>query len=152
VLRADVRFARRLSRTDWAAVIGAAAVALGVEVGFRTLRLPTLARLVGAPLDPTPGIGPSSDDPLAGLGLSPGELRRLALTAAVVRRWPADAKCLRRSLVCGWRLRALHPRLVVGVAKVDGEIKAHAWLTVSGVSLDPAGSAEYAKLVAVGES
>jgi hypothetical protein len=41
---------------------------------------------------------------------------------------------------------------VVGVAKVDGEIKAHAWLTVSGVSLDPAGSAEYAKLVAVGES
>jgi len=30
---------------------------------------------------------------------------------------------------------------MVGVARVDGEIKAHAWLVVNGVSLDPTGEA-----------
>jgi hypothetical protein len=134
---------RRIDRRDWPAVVVTVAVALGVEIGLRTVRLPTLARLVGAPLgDATV----ETTDPPRQLDLSADTVRRLQLCARILRHWPFDEKCLRRSLVCAWRIRDLHPKLVVGVAVVDGEIKAHAWLTVDGVSLDPSGSASFSVL------
>jgi hypothetical protein len=34
-------------------------------------------------------------------------------------------------------IRRLDPRLRIGVAKDNGTIRAHAWLVVDGVSLDP---------------
>jgi hypothetical protein len=131
---------RRIDRRDWPALVVTVAVAIGVEIGLRTVRLPTLARLVGAPL------GDATTEPSGpprALDLPVDAARRLRLCVRILRHWPFDEKCLRRSLVCGWRIRTLHPTLVVGVAVVDGDIKAHAWLTVDGVSLDPSGSASF---------
>jgi hypothetical protein len=55
----------------------------------------------------------------------------------MLRSWPFGDTCLRQALVGGQRLRRLNPLLYVGVAKLDGEIRAHAWLVVSGVVVDP---------------
>jgi hypothetical protein len=71
------------------------------------------------------------------------------MAAAVMAYWPFDEKCLRRSLVCGRRVRAWAPALVIGVAVVGGEVKAHAWLRFDGVDLDPWGSRPYAPLVPI---
>jgi hypothetical protein len=119
--------------------------ALAVELGLRVLRLPTLARLAGAPLADSEPEAPHLPALPEGT-LSPLLVRRLRLGAAVMHHWPFDEKCLRRSLVCGWRIRQARPRLVIGVALVEGEVKAHAWLTVKGFSLDPWGSATFAPL------
>ena len=43
-------------------------------------------------------------------------MQRLDMVARVMRNWPFDATCLRRSLVAGQRLRRLQPELNVGVA------------------------------------
>jgi hypothetical protein len=134
---------RHIEGRDWPAVVVTVAVAVVVEVGLRTIRLTTLARLVGAPLaDANVETSGASRQ----LDLPAQAVRRLQLCARILRHWPFDEKCLRRSLVCGWRIRGLDPRLVVGVALVDGEVKAHAWLTVDGVSLDPSGPASFSVL------
>lgn len=133
----------RVERRDWPTVLVTVAVAFGVEVGLRTIRLPILARLVGAPLS---AAATEPSRPPAELDLPADAIRRVQIGARILRYWPFDEKCLRRSLVCGWHIRRLEPRLVVGVAVVNGEIKAHAWLTVHGVSLDPSGSASFAPL------
>jgi hypothetical protein len=150
-----LRLARRTGRAallirnvhprDWPAVALTVVTALAVEVGLRTLRLPVLARMAGAPLADNEPDGPHVAE-LAPGTLSPRLRRRLWLCVEVMRHWPFDEKCLRRSLVCGWRIRHLGPRLMIGVAMVDGEVQAHAWLTVNGQSLDPWGSAAFAPL------
>jgi hypothetical protein len=118
--------------------------AVAVEVGLRTLRLPTLTRWAGVPLaDERAGASPSPQ----ALDLPPDALRRLRMAARVMRYWPFDEKCLRRCLVSGRRIRSLQPTLALGVAVIDGEVKAHAWLTVDGVSLDPWGAQPFAPLV-----
>jgi hypothetical protein len=149
---------RHVGRRDWPAVLVSAAAGLAVEIGLRTLRLPTLARLVGAPLDDSgasppprgvaePAFGPDSETQPQLLDvLTPEARRRLMICTRILRHWPYDEKCLRLSLVCGWRIRRLRPHLVVGVAVVDDQVKAHAWLTVAGVSLDPSASQTFATL------
>jgi hypothetical protein len=134
---------RRIDRRDWPAVLVTVAVAVVVEVGLRTTRLPALARRVGAPLA---AAATETSRPPGELDLPADTVRRLQIAVRILRHMPFDEKCLRRSLVCGWHLRRLDPELVVGVAVVDGEVKAHAWLTVHGVSLDPSGSASFAAL------
>lgn len=142
-LPSQLRRMRGVGWRDWPAVLVTVAAGVAVEVGLRTCRLPTLARLLGAPL-----AGAVTDEPGAphDLDLPPVAVRRLRICVQVLRHWPWDEKCLRLSLVCGWRIRRLGPRLVVGVAVVDDEVRAHAWLTVDGVSLDPSGSADFAVL------
>jgi hypothetical protein len=138
---------RRVPRADWPAVLITLGVAVAVEIGLRTLRLPTLARVFHVPLS-SEHQDPSADP--SALNLPPDAIRRLGVSACVMRHWPFDEKCLRRSLVCGYRIRSLKPQLVLGVALVDGEVKAHAWLTIGGLSLDPRGSASFSGLEPAG--
>lgn len=114
----------------------ALAVTVLVEIGLRTMSLPRLAALVGAPIaweDPHAG----TDDAAASrVVLSRDSRLRVRAAQRALRRWPFGDTCLRRALVIGQRLRRLHPRLHVGVAKLDGEVRAHAWLVIDGSILD----------------
>lgn len=85
---------------------------------------------------------------MRGLALGPWTTRRLRAGLAVLRHGPFPDTCLRRALVMGSVLRARGPRLVVGVLRHDGELLAHAWVVVDGVSLDPMSSRAYRPLVA----
>jgi hypothetical protein len=145
-VRANLKRLGRVRRDEIPAVLITLAIAIFVEVGLRVLRLPTLARIVGVPLGE---VGPVPDRQLGAGELSPRMLRRLRISAKVMRSWPFDEKCLRRSLVCGCRIRSVEPALIVGVAIVEGEVKAHAWLSVGGATLDPWGSASFAGLVPI---
>jgi hypothetical protein len=140
---------RHVAPRDWPAVLATVGVALAVELGIRALRLPTVARWARVPLGGSEGV--PADDALEVLPvlLSDADRRRLRVATLVMRHWPFDEKCLRMALVCGYRIRRLGPRLVIGVALVDGEVKAHAWLTVDGVSLDPSGSATFLSLTPI---
>lgn len=132
-----VRRLRSVPPRQWPAFGAAAAVAVAVEVGLRTLKLPVLARIMGVPLklDGGPSVLPADR---ADLPLPAWARVRLKVARRVMGRWPFGDTCLRRALVSGQRLRRLRPRLRVGVAKVDDEFRAHAWLEIDGVSLDPA--------------
>lgn len=125
------------------AVLAALVAATGVEIGLRTMRLPRLAKLCGAPLVEEDGVAPRQ---VESLGLPPRLVVRLRAVRRVMRHWPFGASCLRVALVTGQRIRAVHPVLRVGVAKDDKGVRAHAWLEVDGVSLDPSARQEY-KLV-----
>lgn len=133
-----MRTLRFIPLREWPEIVAVALVAAGVEVGVRTVPLPRLARLVGVPLD----TGAHRARP-AGLRGEPSARtrRQLRATRRVMRHWPYGDTCLRHALVLGQRLRRLSPSLRVGVAKVDGEVRAHAWLEVDGGVLDPIGGA-----------
>ena len=64
------------------------------------------------------------------------EARWLRNAARLLRRWPWDRSCLRRSLLVGWILRRHEPELVVGTRHVDGDLRAHAWVRIGTVDLD----------------
>jgi hypothetical protein len=61
--------------------------------------------------------------------------RRLA---AVVRLWPAQVSCLRRSLVLIWLLRChnVRARLRIGVLKSEAGLLGHAWVDVAGTPVN----------------
>jgi Transglutaminase-like superfamily len=144
--RAALRRLVHVPLRDWPDVLTTLATAVVIEVGLRSMRLPALARLVHVPLGEEP---PAASRTADALQLPPDAVRRLRTSAAIMRHWPFDEKCLRRSLVCGRAIRKLHPRLILGVVVVDNEVKAHAWLSIDGVSLDPWGSASYLGLLPV---
>ena len=123
-------------------------VAVVVEVGLRTTTLPRLARALGTPLA-VDGFDAYAEPPDA-LPLAPWATLRMNATRRVLRHWPFGDTCLRQALVCGRLLRRLHPVLQLGVAKVDGEVRAHAWLVVGGTVVDPRRAvAPYQPLAAV---
>lgn len=137
------RFAR-LPLPDVLQTGAAFLVAAFVEVGLRTTSLPRLAAIVGVPLAlEAPEPSGSAAEPTAGAEfvLPPEARRRLAATRRVLRHWPFGDTCLRQALVSGQRLRRLEPLLQVGVAKFEGEVRAHAWLLIRGRILDPLGAA-----------
>jgi hypothetical protein len=112
----------------------ALAMVVVVEVGLRTTTLPQLARALGAPL------AVDGFDAYAGPvdgGLPRWALARMSAARQVLRHWPFGDSCLRQALVCGGLVRRLEPALQLGVAKVDGEVRAHAWLVVGGSVVDP---------------
>jgi hypothetical protein len=113
----------------------ALALAVVVEVGLRTTTLPRLARALGTPLavDGFDAYAGPADGP----GLPPWAVERIEAAWRVLRHWPFGDTCLRQALVCGRMLRRLQPALQLGVAKVDGVIRAHAWLVVGGTVVDP---------------
>lgn len=128
----------KLPARDVPAVIAALTLTCGVEIALRTLALPRTARLFGAPLR-------STDSPTApqrrGARLGPRGRRQARAVQRVMRHWPFGDTCLRHALVAGHRLRRFDPELVVGVAKIDGEIRAHAWLEFDTGRYDPLGAA-----------
>ncbi len=113
----------------------ALALAVVVEVGLRTTTLPRLARALHTPLA-VDGSEAYADPTVATL-LPRWAVRRMDAVRRVLRHWPFGDSCLRQALVCGWLLRRLRPALQLGVAKVDGEVRAHAWLVVNGAVVDP---------------
>jgi hypothetical protein len=116
------------------AVVAAAMVAVAVEVGLRTLKLPTLARLMSTPLADDGG---APEQVVDRYPMPPRLVLRMRAVRRVMRHWPFGDACLRLALVSGQRIRELRPLLRVGVAKGDDGVRAHAWLEVDGVSLDP---------------
>lgn len=129
-----------LARTAAALVL----VAL-VEVGLRTLRLPVLTRLVGVPLDTTAREPRESSEPVI---VPRWARRRLSATRRALKYWPFGDTCLRFALVGGFLVRRLEPVVRIGVAIHEGEVKAHAWLEVGGLSLDP-GSVDFAPVESI---
>jgi hypothetical protein len=123
------------------------ATALMTEVGLRTTKLPSLARFLGVPLSTAPSTQGVLAD--ARRPLPPWALRRHRAVGLVMGHWPMGDTCLRSALVTGCQLRELDPQLRVGVAKVDGQVRAHAWVEVEGRALDPLGAAQYAPVESV---
>jgi hypothetical protein len=113
----------------------ALAVALIVEVGLRTTTLPRLARALGTPLAVN-GFDAYAD-PADAVLLPDWAVLRMHAVRRVLRHWPFGDTCLRQALVCGAMVRRLRPALQLGVAKVDGDVRAHAWLVVGGTVVDP---------------
>jgi len=99
--------------------IGAALRCLGVR---RTYRLLGVA---------AEGAGPASAVPLAAQA-SAARLGQLLGIAS--RHGPYTATCLRQSFALWWllRRRGLPAELRIGVAKVDAQMQAHAWVELAG--------------------
>lgn len=117
----------------------ALAWAVVIEVGLRVLPFRVLARRLGVRLA-------LADETAQGLDLQLQGEQRLTradanawyATYAVMRRWPfgGDGKCLRETLLAARMLRHLQPRVAIGVAKIDGVFRAHAWLLIDDFVLD----------------
>jgi hypothetical protein len=133
----------RLRPADWAQLMIIGIVAARVEYGLRHRRLPALAASLGIRFAEggTARTTEGSSDVVPDWAV-----RRLQLVNAGMRRWPYGDSCLRVALVGGHRIRALHPELIIGVARDNGELKAHAWLVVAGVTLDPSAPKTFKQL------
>lgn len=116
--------------------VAALGVTVLVEIGLRALSLPHLAALVGAPIAWEDPHGPAGETTPHRVVLPRAARLRVRAARRVLRRWPFGDTCLREALVIGQRLRRLRPRLHVGVAKLDGEVRAHAWLVIEDNILD----------------
>jgi hypothetical protein len=115
-------------------VVTVVAVALFVEVGLRTLKLPRLAGMLGVRLDLESARPPRGFAPVVPTWGSQSATR----VDRVMKGWPGGGTCLRRCLVLGQRLRGLDPVLRIGVQReADGSLVAHSWLEIDGESLDP---------------
>jgi hypothetical protein len=124
----------RVRPVEVPSLLAALATAVVVEAGLRTTTLPRLAAALRTPLA-VEELSTYAERPT--FVLSPPDLRRVDAARRVLRHWPFGDTCLRQALVCGWLLRRLRPALQLGVAKVDGEVRAHAWLVVHGTVVDP---------------
>ena len=108
-----------------------------VELAVRTLPLPRVARLLGAPL----AVDASSAlaTPVGGAVLRTGERRRLSALTRIAPHWPlCDGPCLRQALAAGHILRRHAPVLRIGAALDDRALRAHAWLEVDGATVGSA--------------
>ena len=130
------RFLHRFSQLP--GLLAAFGVAVFVEIGLRLTTLSRLARILGVPLATGEQASAPAPQPAGNPAVLPAwARRRIRATMRMLRSWPFGDTCLRQALVGGQRLRRLNPLLYVGVAKLDGEVRAHAWLVVSGVVVDP---------------
>ena len=126
----------RVRLVEVPALLTALAVALVVEVGLRLTTLPRLARLLGAPLT-VDGLDVYADTSTPRFVMPGRAALRLRASRRVLRHWPFGDTCLRQALVGGALLRRYGPVLQLGVAKMDGDVRAHAWLVVGGTVVDP---------------
>jgi Transglutaminase-like superfamily len=125
-------------------LVAAVAASAIVEIGLRTTNLHRLAPAVGAKL--VLDGNATVLDPLRLMGLPGVVVRRMIAVDSVMRRWPLGDTCLRRALVLAVLLRQHETVLRIGVAKADHQVKAHAWLEVDGICLDPENAALYGVL------
>lgn len=121
----------------WLRAVEVAVLAAAVELGLRTVPLPRLARLLRVRLVLDGAAGQVGDPRL--VRLSPDEAERLDVTWRVLRHRPFNGTCLRRALLGAHALRRRDHAVRIGVQKVAGEVKAHAWLEVDGIVMDPDG-------------
>lgn len=111
-------------------------LAMAAELTVRITPLPVLCRWFATPLEAA-GTERATPRPLPR-----SAERSIRCTERVMRRWPVDGHCLRRSLVLGSRLRRLGPQLRMGVRHRDGRTEMHAWLVVHGQEI---GQGEYVR-------
>ncbi len=124
-----------LSVVDLVETAWAFALALVVEVGLHTARLPWLSRMLGVPLrEDSDRVLPTSEPVI----IPHWARRRLRAARRALKYWPFGDSCLRVALVGGCLVRRLDPVLRIGVTKHEGQVKAHAWIEIGGLSLDPA--------------
>jgi hypothetical protein len=128
----------------WFGVIRLAVLALLIEAGLRVVPLPRLAQLLGVPLALKKTREPVSSPRQLRLTRIEGEL--LDSAWRILRHQPFNGTCLRRALIGGHILRRYDPRLLIGVTKRSGQVKAHAWVEIRGISLDPDAGLDYAIL------
>ncbi|QDB80837.1 lasso peptide biosynthesis B2 protein [Georgenia wutianyii] len=141
-----VRTLLRRPPRAWFRAAQAAALAGVVEVGLRTVRLPRLTRLLGVRLVLDGAVGRVGDPGL--VRLSSSEAERLDVTWRLLRHRPFNGTCLRRALLGAHALRHRDHAVRIGVQKVAGEVKAHAWLEVDGIVMDPDGIESFRSLTA----
>jgi hypothetical protein len=126
-----LRHGPRPARTE---LVKTFVLALAAELAVRLLPLPRAARAFGASVDVSDSPASVSSD----VTLLPAwAQRKVAYVVLVMDAWPGDGLCLRRSLVLARRLRALAPRLDIGVRSDAGSVRAHAWIVVGGVAIEP---------------
>ena len=131
VLGAPAAFLRR-TPAERAALLRGLPVLARIEAGLRTSSVPAVAARLGVTL----GTEPSAPPRVAPVDLSEREAVDVDAARRLVRRWPADARCLRRSLLVGHALRRREPVLRIGVAKHDGRVHAHAWIEIDGAAIE----------------
>lgn len=108
-------------------------LAIGCEATIRFRTLPAMARAFGVALESDAHT--KAPEPMT--SLDDDARMRLLMVRTVMRNWPVDGACLRHALVAGHRIRRLGPTLKVGVVRnTDDALSAHAWLEISGRSLD----------------
>jgi hypothetical protein len=129
-------------RKEYATVLALSVVA---EIGVRVVPLHQLAKVFRVRLFEQ--VDETRSVPL--VALPEWAKQRLRVVGSVMRKWPVDGACLRKSLVAGHRIRSMDPALKVGVMRRDGSVAAHAWLEVQGRSLDET-SALYDELPSAG--
>ncbi|CAM3430093.1 lasso peptide biosynthesis B2 protein [Occultella aeris] len=132
---------RRPPFGEWPWIVATLALAIVAELGLRTAGLPRLARAFGTPLRTEEPTRAESAHPAGPPVLDDRARRQVRATRRVMRHWPFGDTCLRQALISGALLRRLGPELLVGVAKIDGQVRAHAWLEINGGILDPLGAA-----------
>ena len=118
-------------------VLHAIALAAFVEIAIRTVTLPRLGRVLGVNVELAEQEPPTTlSEPRR---LDPDAAARYRTAQRVLRVWPWGHRgpCLRLALIGGSLLRARSPELHLGVARIQGRVVAHAWLTVDDVHLDP---------------
>lgn len=136
-----VRGARRIPPAQWPGLLRTVCLVAFVEVGLRTVRLPRVARWLGVPLADGDDRVPTAPrdgahGPSAPLALDQRELAGVRDARRVLSAPGVDGTCLRQALVVGHVVRRRAPRLVLGVAKRDGTVAAHAWIEVEGWVVD----------------
>lgn len=125
-------------------LVGSYALALApiVEIGLRTGGVRRTAGILKVRLlfeGPTGiAVRRRSDLPL-----SPRERRRLTIAWRILDIGPFDGTCLRRAIVGARLLRRREHAVRIGVRKTSDGFKAHAWLEIDGISLDPDGPGEF---------
>lgn len=115
-------------KVELLAVVSLACVA---EVAVKLISLPRLASRLGITLVNHGGHAEERRGDPARMGWE-AITKRARMVDRVYRHWPRRRSCLRRALVLGYRIRKAAPTLLIGVAREDGEIRAHAWIEVEG--------------------
>jgi hypothetical protein len=123
----------RLSLRDKVALVRAAGAILVARVGLRMLPAHRVAQLVGAPLL----FSDADAAPPARWETVPIDRRpemRMLVALLRHRTTQSGSACLIQSLSISMLLRCLEPRLRIGVASQDGDLRAHAWVEANGHS------------------
>jgi transglutaminase superfamily protein len=123
----------RRTPEERSAILRALPVLARIEAGLRRRTpVPELAARFGVRLGTEPREAPR----IGAVAMTGRERLDVDAARRLVRRWPAEARCLRRSLLVGHALRRRAPVLRIGVAKEDGKVHAHAWIEVGGLALE----------------
>lgn len=128
--------ALRASPSDLITGIAALALAPIVELGLRTIGVRRTASVLKVRLvfegPPRVVAQDGTEHPL-----DPRERRRLTIAWRILELGPFEGTCLRRAFVGARLLRGRDHAVRIGVRKTPVGFKAHAWLEVEGISLDP---------------